>query len=88
MIETPLGVLNAAEIAGASERVRCICIGTVDLANDLQCLPSAPGRWNMQYALNKVVLSARAHRKIVLDGVFVDLADDQGFLQECWQGQP
>lgn len=87
MIETPMGVLKAAEIAGASPRVECLVMGTVDLANDLRCLPSAPGRWNLQFALNQVVCTARAHRKSVVDGVYINLADDAGFALECRQGR-
>src|SRR6266536_1599190 len=34
MIETPLGVLKAAEIAGASPRIAALVLGTSDLAND------------------------------------------------------
>mmetsp|Transcript_6848 Transcript_6848/g.19182 ORF Transcript_6848/g.19182 Transcript_6848/m.19182 type:complete len:323 (+) Transcript_6848:57-1025(+) len=87
MIETPLGVINAPSIAGASPRVQCLVVGTVDLANELHCLPSAPGRWNLQTALAQTVLAARAHKKAVLDGVFIDFKDEEGFTRECRQGR-
>ena len=34
MIETPKGVLQAAEIAAASENVVCLVMGTSDLTNE------------------------------------------------------
>jgi len=87
MIETPLGVLNIAEIAASHESVGCLVVGTVDLANEVHSLPSAPGRWNMIYALNKIVICARAYQKTVLDGVYIDVNDEQGFMLECRQGR-
>lgn len=86
MIETPLGVFNALEIA-ASEKVSCLCMGTVDLSNDLRCNPNVDKRWNLQFALQTCVAAARACDKTVLDSVYIDLANDAGYLRECEQGR-
>jgi len=87
MIETPLGVINACEIGAASARMGALVVGIVDLANDLQCKPLAYQRYNMMYSLQRCVLAARANDLFVLDSVFIDLEDDQGFAQECEQGK-
>lgn len=87
MCETPLGILNVQQVAAASDRVECLVMGTVDLANELHCLPAAPGRWNMQFALNQVVTAGRAYQKIVLDGVYINLKDEEGLRLECRQGR-
>jgi citrate lyase subunit beta/citryl-CoA lyase len=87
MVETPRGVQNAYEIATASNQVSCLVMGTVDLANDLHCLPGAPGRWNLQVALQTVVLAARAAGRSALDGVYIDIKDTQGLEFECRQGR-
>ena len=60
MIETPKGVLQAAEIAAASENVVCLVMGTSDLTNELRA-QHTPGREPMLASLGLCVLAARAH---------------------------
>jgi citrate lyase beta subunit len=60
MIETPKGVLRAAEIAAASENVVCLIMGTSDLTNELRA-QHTPGREPMLASLGLCVLAARAH---------------------------
>jgi citrate lyase subunit beta/citryl-CoA lyase len=86
MIETPLGVLAAAEIAEASPRVAALVLGTSDLANDLHARPTRD-RLPLLTALGLVLLAARAHGRAVLDGVHLDLADAKGFAVACHQGR-
>jgi citrate lyase subunit beta/citryl-CoA lyase len=85
MIETPLGVLAAAEIAGASPRIAALVLGTSDLANDLHARP-VRDRLPLLTALGLVLLAARAHGRAVLDGVHLDLGDAEGFAAVCRQG--
>lgn len=84
MIETPAGVLAAADIA-ATPGVECLVFGANDLANDLRIQP-VPERANLQYAMSAVVMAARAAGIAVLDSVFNDVSDDPGFAQEAQQG--
>jgi citrate lyase subunit beta/citryl-CoA lyase len=86
MIETPLGVLAAAEIAAASPRVAALILGTSDLANDLHARPTRD-RLPLLTALGLVLLAARAHGRAVLDGVHLDLGDAEGFAMACRQGR-
>jgi citrate lyase subunit beta / citryl-CoA lyase len=86
MIETPRGVLAAAEIAAASPRVACLVAGTSDLVKDLGARHT-PGRAEVLTSLSLTVLAARACGLAALDGVHLDLADDAGFEASCRQGR-
>ena len=86
MIETPLGVLNAKEIAFAGPRVGCLVMGTSDLAKDLNAAHTRE-RLPMLTSLGLCVLAARAAGVAILDGVHLDLDDDEGFKFSCRQGR-
>jgi citrate lyase subunit beta/citryl-CoA lyase len=86
MIETPRGVLRAAEIAAASPRLGGLVMGTSDLANDLRAQPSAD-RMPLLTSLGLCLLAARAFDLPILDGVHLDLADAAGFEKACRQGR-
>lgn len=86
MIETPMGVLRAAEIAAASPRLGALVAGTSDLVKDLSARHT-PGRGEVLTALSLVVLAARAHGLACLDGVHLRLDDDAGFEAACVQGR-
>jgi citrate lyase subunit beta/citryl-CoA lyase len=86
MMETPLGMLHAEEIAHASPRVGCLVMGTSDLAKDLQAAHT-PDRIPFITSLGLCLLAARAAGIAVLDGVHLDLDDDEGFAAACRQGR-
>jgi citrate lyase subunit beta/citryl-CoA lyase len=85
MMETPLGILHAEAIAGASKRVSCLVLGTSDLTKDLHSRHTAT-RLPMLTALGLCLLAGRAFGLTVLDGVHLDLADETGFVEACRQG--
>ena len=85
MIETPRGVLGAAEIAAAHPRLAGFVMGTSDLAKDLHAR-HVPGRLPLIVSLELCVLAARAHGLAILDGVHLDLDDAEGFAAACRQG--
>ena len=86
MVETPLGVLRAESLA-ASPLVGCLVAGTNDLAADLRCDGAWAERAALMPSLAQMVLAARAHGKVALDGVHIDLADDAGLAASCDQGR-
>jgi len=86
MIETPRGVLRSAEIADASPRLAGFVMGTSDLAKDLHCAHTRD-RQPMLTSLSLCLLAARASGLAALDGVHLDLDDDEGFEFSCRQGQ-
>ena len=86
MMETPLAILNAKEIAFAHPRVGCFIMGTSDLAKDLKCRHT-PDRLPFLYSLEACILAARAAGISILDGVHLDLTDDEGFRASCEQGR-
>jgi citrate lyase subunit beta / citryl-CoA lyase len=85
MMETPLGILHAEEIAFASPRVTVLVMGTSDLTKDLHAQHTAM-RLPMITSLGMCLLAARAAKVAILDGVHLDLADEEGFAQSCGQG--
>jgi citrate lyase subunit beta/citryl-CoA lyase len=86
MVETPLAMLHAEEIAGASERLTVLVMGTNDLAKELYA-EHVPGRHPLLTGLSLALLAARATGKAILDGVYNDVKDNEGFLAECQQGR-
>jgi citrate lyase subunit beta/citryl-CoA lyase len=84
MIETPSAILDARSIA-AHPRVSVLVMGTNDLARELRS-PLAAGRRALLSHLATAVLAAREAGKTILDGVFNDVKDLDGFGAECAQG--
>jgi citrate lyase subunit beta / citryl-CoA lyase len=86
MIESPYAILHAEEIAGAHERLEVLVLGTNDLVKEL-FVDHVPGRTNLVTSLQLAVLAARATGKVVLDGVYNDVKDIDGYLAEVEQGR-
>ncbi len=86
MVETPTAVLHAEEIARASDRLECLVLGTNDLLKELGAV-AVPGRAPLAVALSLVLLAARAAGIAVVDGVYNDVSDAEGFLAEARQGR-
>jgi citrate lyase subunit beta/citryl-CoA lyase len=86
MLETPVAVLHAAEIASASDRLTVLIMGTNDLAKELQA-QHVPGRAPLQFGLQACLVAARLAGKVILDGVYNDIKDEDGFAAECEQGR-
>ena len=85
MIETPLGVFNALEIA-AHPSVQGFVAGTNDLAKELNCR-AREDRLPMMFALQQMLLAARAHGVVCIDGVYNQYLDEDGLKVECDQGR-
>jgi citrate lyase subunit beta/citryl-CoA lyase len=86
MVETPVAMLHAEEIAAASERLTVLVMGTNDLAKELHA-EFVPGRAPLLGGLSLALLAARATGKVILDGVYNDVKDAEGFEAECRQGR-
>lgn len=86
MLETPLGILNAAQIASAHSRMKVLVMGTSDLAKDLR-VPHTPDRLGFVTSLGLCVLAARAYGLDILDGVHLDLSGGDEFRAICEQGR-
>ncbi|KGJ20560.1 HpcH/HpaI aldolase/citrate lyase family protein [Paracoccus sanguinis] len=85
MMETALGMLNAAAIA-AHPRLEGMVMGTNDLAKELGSR-NRPDRLAMQTGLGLCLLAARAHGRVIVDGVFNAFKDEDGLRAECAQGR-
>lgn len=86
MAETPEAILKINSIAAADPRLEVLVMGTSDLAKELR-IPSDPDRIGLLPALTACILAARAHGLDILDGVFGDLTDGDGFSGSCEQGR-
>lgn len=86
MMETPRAMLAAGDIAGACARIECLVMGTSDLTKDLNALPTRD-RLPMVTSLGLCMLAARAYGLTALDGVHVDLGDEEGLAASCRQGR-
>jgi citrate lyase subunit beta/citryl-CoA lyase len=90
MIETPLAILHAEAIARAAcdprSRLSCFVLGTNDLAKETRAR-FVPGRGPMLPWLTSAMLAARAHGLDILDGVYNDLKNEDGFKAECEQAR-
>ncbi|WP_101340875.1 (3S)-malyl-CoA thioesterase [Cereibacter azotoformans] len=85
MMETALGMLNAAEIA-AHPRLTGMVMGTNDLAKELTSR-FRPDRLALQTGLGLCLLAARAHGLTIVDGVYNAFKDEDGLRAECEQGR-
>ncbi len=85
MLETPAAMINAVEIATSSERLEVLIMGTNDMAKELRA-NLVPGRQPLLWGLSKCLNAARFAGKVILDGVYNDIKNDEGFDAECRQG--
>ncbi|MDN5893825.1 MAG: CoA ester lyase [Nocardioides sp.] len=86
MVETPVAILDALSIARASERLGAFVLGTNDLVKELYA-EHVPGRQPILPSLHTALLAGRAAGIAVIDGVYNNVKDTDGFLAECEQGR-
>jgi citrate lyase subunit beta/citryl-CoA lyase len=90
MIETPRAILNIGEIAAegrdALAALRVLVMGTNDLVRETRA-KFVPGRLPLLAYLSLAVAAARAHGLDIVDGVYNDIDDAEGFARECIQGR-
>lgn len=85
-IESPKGVLRSEEIAGVSDRLSAIIVGTTDLANALR-INITDDRMGLITSLSMIIIGARAHDKCVIDGPHYDLKNIQACEFACRQAR-
>jgi len=86
MVETPVAILNIGQVAASGGRLACFVMGTNDLIKEMRGLHT-PDRMNLAAALSLSVLAARANNLAVIDGVYNDIQDTEGFAASCRQGR-
>jgi len=86
MMETPLAMLKAPEIAAASPRLACMVMGTNDLVKELHA-EHTETRTPVVTALGLCVLAARAYNLSILDGVYNAIQDTERLRVSCVQGR-
>lgn len=86
MMESPLGILNAQEIAAASPRLQGMVLGTNDLVKDLNARHTTD-RAPMMTSLGICLLAARAYGLVCVDGVYNKFQDIETLQVMCEQGR-
>ena len=90
MIETPIAVFNilalAAEAHDSEARLAAFVMGTNDLAKETRAR-IVPGRAPMIPWLMTCVAAAHAYGIDILDGVYNDLGNAEGFARECGEAR-
>jgi citrate lyase subunit beta/citryl-CoA lyase len=90
MIESPLAVFNVLSIAACAKdsetRLAGFVMGTNDIAKDTRAR-QVPGRWPMIGWLMNCIAAARIYGIDILDGVYNNIGDAEGFAKECEQGR-
>ncbi|GAA5141262.1 CoA ester lyase [Nocardioides marinquilinus] len=86
MVETPRAIFEVRDLAAASDRLACLVVGSNDLVKELYA-EHVPGRAPILPSLHLVLLAARAAGIQVVDGVYNDVKDAEGFAAECRQGR-
>ncbi len=86
MIESPLAVLNAKEIAAASDRIVCMMMATSDLTSQLHARVTHE-QSAILTALSLVILAARAYGRCVVDGITSDFKNMHSFEYACRVGR-
>ena len=85
MLETPMGIIEAANIAAASPRLVALILGTSDLASNLRC-GQPQDRLPLLVPLTTTILAARCYDLDVIDGPHMNLHDTDGLYTACRQG--
>ena len=91
MMETPLAVLNAHAIAQSIRRwpecrLSCFVLGNNDIQKETRALEH-PDRLPLLMAIQTAIFAARAYGLSILDGVYNNFRDLDGFRRECRQGR-
>jgi citrate lyase subunit beta/citryl-CoA lyase len=90
MMETPLSILHAAEIAATGadpeNRLVCLVMGTNDLLKESRAR-ALHDRFAVVPWLALTIVAARGYGLDIIDGVYNDFKDEQGFRNECEHGR-
>ncbi len=86
MMESPMAVLHAEEIANASDRIACMIMATSDLISQMHA-HSTKERIPLLTSLSMVILAARAYDRAVVDGVNSHLKNMEAFEYACRLGR-
>ena len=90
MMETPMSILNAREIAMAGiereHRLTCLVMGTNDLIKESHAR-AYEDRFAVVPWLSMTIVAARAYGLDVLDGVHNEFRDIEGLRRECEHGR-
>jgi citrate lyase subunit beta/citryl-CoA lyase len=82
LIETPKGIINAYEIAGASPRVLGITFGAEDYALEMDIKRTKEGA-EIYYPRMVIAVACHAAGVLAIDSVYTDIRDEEGLCKEA-----
>jgi citrate lyase subunit beta / citryl-CoA lyase len=80
-IESPIGVINAYEIATASSRLIAIALGAEDYVTNMKTKRYANGM-ELLGARTQIIIAARAAGIYAIDTVYTEVDNEEGFRKE------
>lgn len=83
MIETPLGLINLNDICKTTDRLKCLVVGPNDIAKETG---SANTRHIQMPWMMNIIAAGRAYDLTILDGVYNNFHDIEGFKSDCFEG--
>jgi citrate lyase subunit beta/citryl-CoA lyase len=86
LVETPVGIVRAAEIAGASARVDAMCFGHADFAREMGLAEADASAGVIHHARCEIAIAAVAAGVAPIDCVFLDVRDEAGFRSDVEHG--
>lgn len=86
MIESASGILHAAEVAAASQRMASLIFGSADYAADVRCRPGE-SRQEILLALQMIVLAARSAGIDAIDAPCFDIRNQDLLARESAQAR-
>ena len=81
-MENALSIVNDYDIAKSSKHLKCFVMGTNDLSTELG-LEENLKRTALQTSFEKCMMATKAYKLSILDGVYNDIRDSNGFEEEC-----
>ena len=85
MMETPHAIINANDIASCSKKLNCFVMGTNDLSKELD-LNDVMRRTGLETSILTCLIAAKANKISLIDGVYNNIKDAEGFEEECKYG--
>lgn len=86
LVETATAVVNARAILRVSDRITALVLENNSLSASLKLYPSAD-REGLLFAMSKILLTARAMKRMAIDGAYLNFTEDETFELHCRQAR-
>jgi len=87
LIETPAGVIRAAELGASSPRIEALCFGHADFSLEMGLTEPDPSRGSVLHARCQLAIAAKAAGVIPIDNIFPAVRDEDAFRADAELGR-